>query len=63
MAQAWLGTQFTCFTDTKVRILTQAALLEFGVRSSSGVELACERHARGVEVLSLLASLVKKYKY
>ena len=41
--------------------MTQKALLEFGVRSSGGVELACERHARGVEVLSLLALLVQKY--
>jgi hypothetical protein len=48
------GTQFTGFTGTKVRILTQKALQEQRVLQEAQAAL---------QVLILLALLVQKYKY
>ena len=64
------GTQFTCFTGTKVQILTQKAQEEpYGAYAAEkenvwtwgGEEAEWVRQWRG-QVLSLLALLVQKYK-
>jgi hypothetical protein len=47
------GTQFTCFTGTKVQILTQKALVDH-LWAASPAELV---------LLSLLALLVQQYKF
>ena len=49
-----LGTQFTCFTGTKVRILTQ--LRQLGLLDKTGREVA--RCALACELLSLRAAAV-----
>jgi hypothetical protein len=54
------GTQFTCFTSTKVQILTPEAL---PVRTIPAHVLECRSGTQAPQVLSLLALLVQKYKY
>ena len=56
------GTQFTCFTGTKVQILTPNARLsspETEAEEDKSWFTRVEEH----QVLSLLALLVQKYKY
>jgi hypothetical protein len=67
------GTHFTCFTGTKVQILTQMALLDAGRYGNESISCSArinlissdiEIHiTKDVKVLSLLALLVQNYKY
>jgi hypothetical protein len=55
----WSGTQFTCFTGTKVRILTKSTSTD-----AEGAAYRCVfacRHEQTRRILSLLALLVRKY--
>jgi hypothetical protein len=65
--RAWYsGTLCTCFTGTKVQILTQQRVqeLETEVESLRQLFVTTKDKLSGREqVLSLLASLVQKYKY
>jgi hypothetical protein len=55
------GAQFTCFTGTKVHILTQKEKL---IKKSAVHYLALSRQSMELlEVLSLLGLLAQKYKY
>ena len=55
------GAQFTCFTGTKVHILTQKKKL---IKQSAVHYLALSRQSMELlEVLSLLGLLAQKYKY
>ena len=49
------GSQFTCFTGTRVQILTPGEL-----RVRSALEKASKQVAEEIEVLALLALLVQK---
>jgi hypothetical protein len=49
------GTQFTCFTGTKVQILTLQLVPQARMEANDNIVY--------LEVLSLLALLVQKYKY
>jgi hypothetical protein len=51
-----LGTQFTRFTNTKVHILTQEAVLNSSQSTYASIAPQCY-------VLTLLALLVQKYTY
>jgi hypothetical protein len=71
MTEELEGTQFTCFTSTKVQILTpeelegssKVVIFAMAVRGSKeGAVCAMEELSRQV-LLSLLALLVQKYKY
>jgi elongation factor 3 len=66
------GTEFTCFTGTKVQILTQKALLEpgllDGVKSKGKAIIKMDKctyqyPTKVLALLALLALLVQKYKY
>jgi hypothetical protein len=54
------GAQFTSFTGTKVQILTLISLRSLAVNADNMLKIG---GAGGIEVLSLLALLVQKYKY
>jgi hypothetical protein len=73
-AGAQFGTQFACFTGTKVQILTREGAercereamqraLEHAQRAGVGHTQHIQMLLRELEVLGLKALLVQKYKY